>query len=190
MAEDQAALADPVTEATLEALQRAMPDAVVASELTGLHPFIQIDPARVHDVLQFMRDDEALLFDSVHLISAVDWPGKGKDAGEIEVVYHMVSYAKKPDPAYGKREGKNDPWVAIKARVPRDKPEIPTVMDLWPGADWHERETYDLMGVIFTGRDELQRILLPEDWPGHPLRKDWEFPANYHGIPIVPPEGL
>ena len=74
-------------------------------------------------------------------------------------------------------------------RVPRDRPEVPSVMDVWPGADWHERETYDLVGIRFTGRDSLRRILLPEDWPGHPLRKDWKFPADYHGVPIVPPEG-
>ena len=77
----------------------------------------------------------------------------------------------------------------LKVAVPRDKAEVASVMNVWAGADWHERETYDLMGVVFTGRGRLTRILLPEDWPGHPLRKDWEYPADYHGIPIIPPEG-
>ena len=190
MSEEQANITDPVTEAALEGIRKALPEAVVASELTGLHPWIQVGAAHIHAVLRFMRDDDALQFDSLHLISGVDWPGKGGNPGEIEVVYHMVSYARKPDPSYGKRKGKNDPWVAVKVRVPRDKPEVPSVMDLWDGADWHERETFDLMGVIFTNREELRRILLPDDWPGHPLRKDWEYPASYHGIPIVPPEGL
>jgi NADH-quinone oxidoreductase subunit C len=73
-------------------------------------------------------------------------------------------------------------------RVPSEKPEVESVMDLWTGADWHERETWDLVGIRFTGRRDLLRILLPEDWPGHPLRKDWEFPVGYHGVPIIPPE--
>jgi NADH-quinone oxidoreductase subunit C len=62
------------------------------------------------------------------------------------------------------------------------------VLDLWTGADWHEREVYDLSGIRFTGRTELPRILLPEDWPGHPLRRDWDYPSDYHGVPIISPE--
>ena len=110
------------------------------------------------------------------------------------MLYHLVSYTNKPPADYGmrdgKRVGKTDPFLCLKVRVPRDKPEVPSVMDIWTGADWHERETWDLLGVVFTGRDELPRILLPDDWPGHPLRRDWEFPADYHGIPIIPPEGI
>ena len=61
-------------------------------------------------------------------------------------------------------------------------PEVPSVTGLWKGAIWHEREVYDLSGVWFTGHPELRRILLSEDWVGHPLRKDYEFPLEYHGI--------
>jgi NADH-quinone oxidoreductase subunit C len=63
-----------------------------------------------------------------------------------------------------------------------DLPEVPSVTDLWRTADWHEREVYDLAGVYFTGHPNLTRILLSEDWVGHPLRKDYEFPLEYHGI--------
>ena len=61
-------------------------------------------------------------------------------------------------------------------------PELPSVSDLWSTADWHEREVYDLSGVYFTGHPNLRRILCPEDWVGHPLRKDYEMPLEYHGI--------
>ncbi len=62
-------------------------------------------------------------------------------------------------------------------------PEVPSVSHVWSTADWHEREVFDLSGILFTGRAELRRILLPDDWVGHPLRKDYQPPAEYHGIP-------
>jgi NADH-quinone oxidoreductase subunit C len=182
--------ADPVTERALARLRAEMPDVVVEAETTGRHPWIRVRADAIRAVARLMRDDPALRMDCCHLISGVDHPGKGEEAGEIEVVYHLCSYEIAPDAAYRQRAGKNDAWIALKVRVPRDAPDVPTVMDIWTGADWHERETWDLMGVRFTQRKELFRILLPEDWPGHPLRKDWQYPASYHGVPIIPPEGL
>src|SRR5216683_836723 len=69
-----------------------------------------------------------------------------------------------------------------KDNKPGELPEVPSVTPLWRTADWHEREVYDLSGVWFTGHPELTRILLSEDWVGHPLRKDYEYPLEYHGI--------
>ena len=69
-----------------------------------------------------------------------------------------------------------------KADVPGQPPEIPSVCGVWRGANWHEREVYDLSGVWFTGHPDLRRILCPEDWEGFPLRKDYEMPLDYHGI--------
>jgi NADH-quinone oxidoreductase subunit C len=187
---------DPVTARALALIKSRLPNAVVAAEEGGKHPWIHVRADAVRDVCLLLRDDPGTRYDCCHLISGVDWPAKKPgDVAEMEVVYHLVSYAFPADPAYRTRHlvnrlAKNDPWVAIKVRLPREKPEVPTVMDIWTGADWHERETYDLLGIVFTGRKELPRILLPEDWPGHPLRKDWEYPSDYHGIPIVPPEGL
>ena len=190
--ENDQAIVDPITEEALGAITRAVPDAVVASETRGLHPWIQVTPEGLRDVCTLLKADANLRMDCLHLISAVDWPEAG-DGGEIEVLYHLCSYARRPSPEYGRRDplkAKNDPWLALKVRVPRAEPNVPSVMDIWTGADWHERETFDLMGVAFTGRPGLQRILLPEDWPGHPLQKDWEFPAEYHGVPIISPEDL
>ncbi len=180
---------DPLTERALDVLRTAHPEAVVASELGGRHPWIQVRVEDLRAACRLLRDHDELRMDCCHLISGVDWPEAG-EGGEIEVVYHLCSFQILPDDAYRKRAEKNDPWVALKVRVPREKPEVPTVLDIWTGADWHERETWDLVGVRFTGRRELRRILLPDDWPGHPLRKDWEYPASYHGVPIIPPEGL
>lgn len=175
---------DPVTQVALDRIEARLPGAVVESHLTGLHPYLVVAVDQLREVCLLLRDDETLAYDCCHLLTGTDWPEREK----IEVVYHLVSYARRPDPAYRTRAEKNDPWLALKVFVPRDAPEVPSVADIWTGADWHERETFDLVGVVFTGRAELRRILLPEDWPGHPLRKDWAFPVSYHGIPIIPPE--
>ena len=177
---------DPVTEQALAVIEEAVPGAVVAKELGGQHPWIQVGAEHIPAVCRALLEHDSTQMDCCHLISGTDYP----DDNEIEVLYHLCSYSVPAPEGYAKRADKNDPWVCIRARLPRDKPEVPTVMDLWTGADWHERETYDLVGIVFTGRERLERILLPEDWPGHPLRRDWEFPAEYHGIPIIPPEGM
>ena len=182
---------DPVTVTAARQIRARFPDAIVEEVSGGRHPFLRISAVRILDVAMLVRDDPALQMDCCHLISGVDWPVKAPAVGPgtIDVVYHLVSYAKRPDPGYRKAVQKNDGFLVLKVSLPRDKPELQSVMNVWAGADWHERETYDLMGVTFTGRGRLTRILLPEDWPGHPLRKDWEYPADYHGIPIIPPEG-
>src|SRR5436305_2026079 len=93
-----------------------------------------------------------------------------------EVVYHLQSFTHRHR-------------LVVKVMLPRWKddkpgelPEVPSVTALWASADWHEREVYDLSGVHFVGHPDLRRILLAEDWVGHPLRKDYEFPLEYHGI--------
>lgn len=183
--------ADPVTALAARKIAARFPGAVVEEVLSGRHPYLRIAGERIVDVCTLLRDDPDLAMDCLHLLSGVDWPAKtpAEGPGSIDVVYHLVSYSKRPDAAYRKAVPKNDGFVALKVRVPRDVPEVPSVMGVWAGADWHERETYDLLGVRFTGRPPLRRILLPEDWPGHPLRKDWDYPVEYHGIPIIPPEG-
>jgi len=94
----------------------------------------------------------------------------------LEVVYHLQSFQHRHR-------------FVVKVVLPRWKdnqpgqlPEVPSVTGLWKSADWHEREVYDLVGVAFPGHPELTRILLAEDWEGHPLRKDYEYPLEYHGI--------
>lgn len=182
---------DAVTAAAARLLAAKVPGAVVEVVETGRHPSLTIAADRLVEAARALRDDPDLAMDCCHLISGVDWPAKtpAEGPGTLEVVYHLVSYGRKRDAAYRRGAVKNDGFLALRVRVPRDKPEVPSVMAVWVGADWHERETYDLVGIRFTGRPPLRRILLPEDWPGHPLRKDWSYPVEYHGIPIIPPEG-
>ena len=87
----------------------------------------------------------------------------------LESVYHFLSY-------------QHDHEAVIKIKLDRENPRVASVMDLWPAADWHEREAYDLVGIVYEGHQDLRRILLPDDWEGHPLRKDYKQPEEYHGI--------
>jgi NADH-quinone oxidoreductase subunit C len=106
----------------------------------------------------FLRDDPDCRMDHLRDITAVDYRGK-RDV-RFEAVYHLYSILHKHE-------------VRIKAPVPEEDCRIASLTPLWKTADWHERECFDLMGIIFTGHPNLKRILLPEDWSGHPLRKDY-----------------
>lgn len=157
---------------------------IKAKKLDTIDPFIVIDPADLLEICRYLRDEPSLRFDLLNCISGVDYleldPKKAPKAGfepHLEVVYHLSSFAHP-----GQR-------FVVKLLLPRWKdnqpgqlPELPSVTGLWRTAEWHEREVYDLSGVWFTGHPELKRILLSEDWVGYPLRKDYEFPLEYHGI--------
>ena len=146
-------------------------------------PWIEVAPAAIAEVAAFLKHDPRLRFDHLNNLSGVDYfePDATKAAKfghdpHIEVVYHLSSFEHKH-------------LAVVKVKLPRwkngvvgDLPEIPTVSHVWAIADWHERETYDLMGIRFVGHPNPRRILCPEDWVGHPLRKDYEFPLEYHGI--------
>ncbi len=129
-------------------------------------PFLVVDPPAIVEVCQFMRDDPELGFDCLSNESGVDYKDR------IEVVYHLFSYRH--------RHG-----AVLKVKLPRDNPSLKTLEGLWKSANWMEREIFDLLGVNFEGHSDLRRILMPEDWPGHPLRKDFVEPLEYHGISTV-----
>lgn len=131
------------------------------------HPRVHVPVDRWRAVAEFLRRDPAMSFDWLACLSGVDYAAEGRMA----VVYDLWSVD------HGHR-------FAVKAFTPdRDVPHVPTVTDLWPAADWHEREAFDLFGIVFDGHPDPRRILLADDWVGHPLRKDYEFPKEYHGIP-------
>lgn len=138
---------------------------VTESNLTAMDPFIVVEPAGLVEICRFLHDDEALRFDALSNQSGVDY----KDKGYVEVVYHLYSYPHRH-------------WIVLKVRTPRDQAEIPTVEGVWKAANWLEREIYDLLGVTFTGHSDMRRLLMPEDWVGYPLRKDFVEPEEYHGI--------
>jgi NADH-quinone oxidoreductase subunit C len=157
-----------------EALRSRFPDSV---DVNGV-----VAAASLREVMAFVKDE--LNFAILNNISGVDYlePDAKKTAKagfepHVEVVYHFSSFAKP-----GER-------LQLKVILPRwadgmpgQLPEVPSVSDLWRTADWHEREVWDLMGIMFTDHPDLRRILMNDDWIGHPLRKDYEMPLEYHDI--------
>jgi len=157
--------------------------AVTVKKADAIDPWVAVEAARLVDVCRFLRDDQRLRFELLNSISGVDYlepdPKKAAKAGfepHTEVVYHLQSFTHRHH-------------FTLKVILPRWKdnqpgklPEVPSVADVWATTDWHEREVYDLSGIWFTGHPNLTRILLAEDWEGHPLRKDYEYPLEYHGI--------
>jgi NADH-quinone oxidoreductase subunit C len=131
----------------------------------AIDPFLTVKPERVLELAQFLATDAQLAFDSLMCLSAVDVP----DA--IMVVYHLHSMKK-----FHK--------FVLKTQVPKENPIVLSVANIWRTADWHEREAYDILGVRFEGHPDLRRILLPDDWDGHPLRKDYKAPEEYRGMKV------
>ncbi|MEP0844947.1 MAG: NADH-quinone oxidoreductase subunit C [Phycisphaerae bacterium] len=158
-----------------ETLKAEFDGAVVDAIMSGGHPSVVIAAERWHEVALFLRDDPRLRINFLRCISGIDW----LERGEIEAVYDLQSL--RPAGPGELWSGDND--VAVRVRVPREGGHIPSVADVWPAADWHERELYDMFGVVFDNHPDLRRILCPDDWVGHPLRKDYEHPLEYHGIP-------
>jgi NADH-quinone oxidoreductase subunit C len=136
-------------------------------------PWFQVDPFSIEQVAVKLKTDAELHIDYLECITGIDFP----DDKKIHVVYHAYSYAKKHR-------------VVMKALLDREDPAIPTVSNVWPTANWQERECFDLLGVLFDGHPDLRRILLPDDWEGHPLRKDYEEASDYHGIPTIRPNPI
>jgi NADH-quinone oxidoreductase subunit C len=130
------------------------------------HPRVHIKAANWREIAEFVFNDPELSLDWLGCLSAVDYVADN----ELCAVYDL-------------RSTKHNHWFCIKVFCDRNDPHIPTVCDLWPASNWHEREAYDMMGIVFDGHPDLRRILLPEDWEGFPLRKDYVFPRHYHGIP-------
>lgn len=115
---------------------------------------LEISPAGIVRVCRFLKDD--LRFVRLSTVTAVDWyPAEPR----FEVVYHLHSLDR-------------NERLRLKCRLPGSAPEIDSVTCVWQGANWYERETFDLFGVRFRNHPDLRRIMLPEDWEGHPLRKD------------------
>jgi NADH-quinone oxidoreductase subunit C len=143
---------------------------LVLEEIENIQPHgFKVKPDQLVMTCALLRDDETLFFDMLSSITAVDL---GSDIGEMELIYHLYSITKESS-------------LCLKVSVDRTAPEIDSVSPIWKAADWHERETFDLFGIHFTGHPDLRRILLPNDWDGYPLRKDYQEQEKYHGITVV-----
>jgi len=144
-------------------------DHLLHSVSEGTHPHVLLKPEGLTAVCACLKTDPHLRFDLLRCISAVDRPAENA----IELSYELLSipFARS---------------AALKVRLDRTRPEIDSVSAIWPAANWHEREAYDLMGVHFRNHPDLRRILMPDDWVGHPLRKDYRDPVEYRGLRVKP----
>lgn len=168
----------------VECLEQRFGTALTAKYVATTDPYATVEPTSLLDVCRFLRDDPRLSFELLNDVTGTDYlepdPKKLAKAGfeqHLEVVYRFSSFS------YPGRR------FTLKVILPRwnggrvgELPEVPSVAAVWRTADWQEREVFDLVGVFFTGHPDLRRILLAEDWTGHPLRKDYEYPLEYHGI--------
>jgi NADH-quinone oxidoreductase subunit C len=148
-------------------VRTAAADAVVDAKLEGLpDPYLKIAPAHWHAVALLLRDEADLAFDYLMCLSGVDYT-----KGVLGVVVQLYSMTHRHR-------------ITLKVEVPAETPDVASIADVWPSANWHEREAYDMIGIRFTGHPDLRRILLPEDWDGHPLRKDYKIPEFYQGMKV------
>jgi NADH-quinone oxidoreductase subunit C len=136
-----------------------------------LNPYMKVAPEGVGDLARYLRDEPDLQFNYLMCLSGVDY-GPGKTLG---VVYHLQSM-----PLLHQ--------MVLKVELPRESPALPSVALVWRTADWHEREAYDLYGIRFEGHPDLRRIFLPDDWEGHPLRKDYVVQEFYQDIRVPFPD--
>jgi len=169
-----------VAQEIAEILKARFPNGVLESATDSSHPHVVVAPELWHEVAVFLRDDPRLALNMLRCVSGVDLHPEPT----IELVYDLISM--QPGPGGGLWQ--NGGTIAIKVRVPRDGGHVRSVADVWPTANWHEREAFDLLGVTFDGHPDPRRILCPDDWVGHPLRKDYEFPKEYEGIPAITAE--
>jgi NADH-quinone oxidoreductase subunit C len=146
---------------------------IVGEETTGLQPALLIEPNRIADICLELRNNPKIYFDFLSSLTGVDY---GVEAGRFGVVYHLASIPYKTQ-------------LTLKVSIENNRdvenlPTFPSITSVYKTADWHEREAYDLCGIFFEGHPDLRRILLPDDWEGFPLRKDYKNAEFYKGIRI------
>jgi len=150
---------------------------VHALAVEGAHPHAKVAAENWPAVAQWLRDDPRMRLNALRCISSLDLLAEDK----LACVYDL-NHVPTDNPGELKTRTHS---FAVRIEVDRNQPVIPSVAHVWPAAEWHEREAFDLMGVTFSGHPDLRRILCADDWVGHPLRKDYEFPLEYHGIPAT-----
>lgn len=148
-------------------LQERFADQVLAFDGTARDPYVVVAAAALHEIGEYLRYDAELQCDLLMCLNGVDY-GPEKTLG---VVYHLFSTSLRHK-------------ITLKVEVPRHGGTLPSVADIWRTADWHERETYDFYGMRFENHPDHRRILLPDDWEGHPLLKDYQVQEFYHGIRV------
>ena len=141
---------------------------VLQINLNDVPQSIEITVKENYNLFIFLRDNDKLYFDMLSSITGID---NGPEDNTMEVIYNLYSIP-------------FDLHLMVKIKIAREYAMVPTVSNIWKTANWHEREIFDLLGIRFEGHPDLRRILLPNDWEGHPLRKDDVLQERYHGIKI------
>lgn len=147
-------------------------DSIIIVNEKSTQPILQIPVGLLISTCQFLHTDEQLFFDFLACIIGID---NGPEKGSVEIIYHLTSIPYQRN-------------LVLKIVIPRQTsdqlPSVPSVSSIWQTANWHERETFDLIGIYFENHPDLRRILLPKDWEGYPLRKDYKEQGSYHGIKV------
>jgi NADH-quinone oxidoreductase subunit C len=153
--------------AIIEVLQRAVPGAAYEIGPATDQPTIYVPRERLVETCRVLRDAAELQFSLLAEVTAADYLPREP---RFEVVYHLACLG---TPGFPSDRPSSPRRVRVKVRVEGGDPQVPTVSGLWPAANWLEREVWDLFGIVFDGHQDLRRLLTPEDWEGHPLRKDY-----------------
>ena len=153
---------------TLESIKELLTDYRL-KEIENSRPNgFEVNVQDIHSICSFLHSSQHTFFDYLSNLTGVDY---GPERGQMAVVYHLFSIP-------------FDFQLCLKVLLDRNQPTIPSVSDIWKTADWHEREAFDLFGIRFENHPDLRRILLPADWEGHPLRKDYAEQDKYHGVTV------
>ncbi len=157
-------------------LKEKFGDKILETDTEAVQPIATVDPASIAEVCEFLKNEPDLDFKFLNCLTGVHINKVEEEEEEkLRVVYNMESLVIKHK-------------TALDVIVPISKPNVPSVTSVWKTANWHEREAYDLMGIVFDGHPDLTRILCPEDWEGHPLRKDYVVQEFYQGMKVPYPE--
>lgn len=170
-------------EEIFEILKKEFGDLILGLDKeTPTESIISVDPMQIHKVGLFLRENEEFKFDSLMVLSGVDDANGSKikdedgadviSGGTLSVYYHLHSTILKHK-------------ITLKVSIPRENPQVESVYNIWRTSDWHEREAFDMFGIIFQNHPDLRRILMPYDWEaGYPLRKDYKNPEFYQGMKV------
>ena len=151
-----------------ELIQKHNPGAILGEDLNASPQALLVQSSMIHSVSELLHSDDKTYFDQLSCLTGLD---NGEEMGTVELIYNLYSIP-------------HDLHLMLKVEMERESPLIDSVSDIWKTAEWHEREAFDLLGIKFKHHPDLRRILLPDDWEGHPLRKDYVEQEKYHDIVV------